>query len=152
MPAPDFNQLNNQRGTVLLVSLIILTVMTVISLSMMSNSTMEEKMAANQMNNHLTFHAAESATEIMVGDSTTLASALASSSDITQTVDVGDSSISASVTLSYVGDAVPTGWSLGDNEGSFVAYNIRATGTATKPNAHASTSTAQGISRIGPRY
>ena len=79
MPAADLNHIQNQRGAVLLVSLIILTVMTVISLSMMSNSTMEEKMAANQMNNHLTFHAAESATEIMVGDSTTLAAALASS-------------------------------------------------------------------------
>lgn len=152
MPAPDLKCFHNQRGTVLLVSLILLAVMTVISLSLMGNSTIEERMAGNQMNNHLTFHAAESATEITISDTAALSNAITSTTDITNTVDVGDSSIAATVTLSYVGDAVPSGWSLGENEGSFVAYNVRAMGTASKTNAHASTSAAQGISRIGPKY
>lgn len=141
-----------QQGAVLLISLIILVVMTVISISMMGNSTLEERMAANQMNEHLTLHASESATEIMVADTDTLAAALVSATPITVSVDVGNPAITASAELSYQGAANPSGWSMGVNQGTFMAHTIKTVGTATKANAHATTSTAQGISRIGPRF
>ena len=141
-----------QTGSVLLLSLIILGVMSVLGLSLFSNSTLEEKMAANQMNNHKTFHASESAVDITVQDTDTLAAALVSPTPITVVVDVGDAKIAANAELSYVGAALPSGWSLGVNEGSFSAHNIRTTGTAIKTNASALTQTAQGIARIGPKF
>ena len=142
----------HQQGAVLLISLIILVVMTIISVSMMGNSTLEERMAANQMNEHLTLHASESATEIMVADTDTLSQALTSATPITVSVDVGNSAITASAELSYQGAANPSGWSMGVNQGTFMAHTIKTVGTATKTNANATTSTAQGITRIGPKF
>lgn len=141
-----------QTGSVLLLSMIILAVMTVLGLSLHSNSTLEEKMAANQMNNHKTFHASESAVDITVQDTDTLAEALVSPTAITVVVDVGDPNIAANAQLTYMGQALPSGWSLGENDGSFAAHNINTTGTAIKTNASAKTMTSQGVARIGPRF
>jgi type IV pilus assembly protein PilX len=144
--------LQKQQGVVLLMSLIILVVMTVIGISLMGNSTLEERMAANQMNEHLILHASESATEIMVDDTDTLADALVSATPITVSVNVGDSSITAAAVLTYDGAANPQGWSMGVNDGSFMAHTIKTEGTATKSNANATITTVQGISRLGPKF
>lgn len=52
---------NYQKGSALLVSLIILVVMTLLGLSGMRTSVMEEKMAGNMRDNELAFQAAEAA-------------------------------------------------------------------------------------------
>lgn len=141
-----------QQGAVLLISLIVLVVMTVLGISLVSNSTIEERISANHMNEQLTLHASESATEIMVDDTDTLAAALVSPTPITVSVDVGNSAIVASAELSYNGAANPSGWSMGVNQGTFMAHTIKTVGTATKANANATTTTAQGISRLGPKF
>lgn len=51
----------NQRGVVLVVTLLLLLVMTVIGLASMKTSTLEEKMAGNLFDHSLAFEAAESA-------------------------------------------------------------------------------------------
>jgi len=152
MAAPEYKCFYHQRGAVLLMSLIIMVVMTVISLSLMGNSTMEERMAANNMNKKLTFHASESASLIAIQDTAALSDAIVTGTDITKTINTGDSSIDTTVNLHYEGDAIPSGWSMGENEGSFVAYTVKALATGTKTNAHATSTTAQGIQRIGPKY
>ncbi len=48
-----------QQGAVLIVSLIILLIMTLIGLSSMQNTTLEEKMAGNYRDKNLSFQAAE---------------------------------------------------------------------------------------------
>ncbi len=50
-----------QQGAVLVVSLILLLVMTILGVSSMSSTTMQERMAGNLRDNNLAFQAAESA-------------------------------------------------------------------------------------------
>ncbi len=53
--------MKQQHGSALIISLLILLVMTIIGISAMSSSTMEEKMAANDRNQKAIFQNAESA-------------------------------------------------------------------------------------------
>jgi len=53
--------MNNQRGAVLVISLIMLMVLTVLGLTAMQTSILEEKMAGNFRDRHTAFEAAESA-------------------------------------------------------------------------------------------
>lgn len=57
------NRVFKQKGAALPVSLFILTVMTLVGVSAMNNTLMEEKMAGNIRNVHKAFHSAESALE-----------------------------------------------------------------------------------------
>jgi len=52
--------MKKQRGIVLVVALLILVVMTVLGVSMLSSSTLEERMASNLQSQNATFQAAES--------------------------------------------------------------------------------------------
>ncbi len=52
--------MKKQQGIVLVVALLILVVMTVLSVSMLSSSTLEERMASNLQSQNATFQAAES--------------------------------------------------------------------------------------------
>jgi len=60
---PDFRLMtaNKQQGAVLIVSLIMLLIMTIIGLSAMQSTTLEEKMAGNYRNSNIAFQAAEDA-------------------------------------------------------------------------------------------
>jgi type IV pilus assembly protein PilX len=60
-PAPYSAARHQQRGVVLFVSLIMLMVMTLIGVTGMQNSSMEEKMVANVRDIDLSFQAAEAA-------------------------------------------------------------------------------------------
>jgi type IV pilus assembly protein PilX len=57
----ELNHINRNRGSVLLVSLVMLLVLTVIGVSTMSNIGVNEKMAANYRDHNLAFQAAEAA-------------------------------------------------------------------------------------------
>lgn len=61
MKRKDIQITKLQQGSALLVSLIILVVMTLLGLSGMRTSVMEEKMAGNMRDNELAFQAAEAA-------------------------------------------------------------------------------------------
>jgi len=51
----------NQKGAALIISLMLLVVMTILAVSAVTTTTMEEKMAGNTRNKHMSFQAAESA-------------------------------------------------------------------------------------------
>lgn len=57
----DISSMPKQQGAVLMISLMILLVMTLIGVTAMGTSTMEEKMAGNERDLTLAFHAAEAA-------------------------------------------------------------------------------------------
>lgn len=59
-PTPRLNP-RPQRGSVLVVSLMILVLLTLIGITAMGNTTLEEKMAGNSRDRQLAFQAAESA-------------------------------------------------------------------------------------------
>lgn len=54
-------QLNQQTGAALIICLILLVVMTLLGVSAVTTTTLEEKMAGNIRNKHLSFQAAEAA-------------------------------------------------------------------------------------------
>mgnify|MGYP000308384430 CR=1 FL=1 len=61
MAIPAHHGTQKQRGTALIVSLLILIVLTILGVAAMSTNTMEEKMAGNSRKIDLAFQAAESA-------------------------------------------------------------------------------------------
>ena len=61
MKQTNIQMTKHQQGSALLVSLIILVVMTLLGLSGMRTSVMEEKMAGNMRDSELAFQAAEAA-------------------------------------------------------------------------------------------
>lgn len=56
-----FNKFHSMTGSALIVSLIILLVMTLLGITAMSTTTLEEKMAGNMRDSNLAFQAAEAA-------------------------------------------------------------------------------------------
>lgn len=54
-------KLNNQKGAALIICMILLLVMTILGVSTITSTTMEEKMAGNIRNRHMSFQAAEAA-------------------------------------------------------------------------------------------
>ena len=146
------NPCNNrqQSGAVLFVSLIMLLVLTIIGVTAMRSSTLEEKMAANTMNYGMTFHAAESAIENALDDTNSLVQAILTSDTITVDLDIGESSITSSADIKYLGSGIAYGYSLGQNSSAFSSYRFDATGTANRTNSGAAVSMSQGVRRIGP--
>ena len=56
---------HKQQGAVLITSLVFLIILTMLAVTSMSTNTLEEKMAANAVENNLVFQAAESATPLV---------------------------------------------------------------------------------------
>jgi len=55
------HSINNQKGAVLIVSMIILLLLTMLGVTSMRNTALEERMAGNARDRHVAFEAAESA-------------------------------------------------------------------------------------------
>ncbi len=151
---PPLNNRNDtfhsQKGAVLVVSLVLLLVMTLIGITGMRSANVDEKMAANSMNKNISFQASESAVDGAIASVSTLEQAINSGGIVTFSVDMGDTSISASAAIDYLGTGIAPGYSLGENEGSFMNYRYDIIGTGNVTAANAQTVTAQGIWRIAP--
>jgi len=144
-----------QKGAVLVVSLIILLVMTLIALSGMKTSMMQEKMAANAQNMNKTFQAAESAvgaltSTIMSGNSTILSTALTAEDGFAPATSysVGDSHIDSTVQVEYKGEVIATGGnsiSADEDTTTLKGYRFEIIGTGAISGANAQTQVFQGI-------
>ena len=55
---------DRQRGTVLVVGLVVLLVMTLLGITSMQNTVLEERMAGNVLDRNLAFHAAEAGIQL----------------------------------------------------------------------------------------
>ena len=122
-----------QQGAVLMISLILLLVMTVLGLSTMNTSVMQEKMAANSQNVNKTFQAAESAitsvtNQVLGGVQTRLANAMGSTTvpAVAVAYATPDAAISASSQVQYLGEIILTsGSSLNADESSTILKGHR---------------------------
>lgn len=141
---------SSQRGAVLTVSLLLLLIMTILGITALSSSTLEEKMSANKMNQHITFHAAESAHEGVLNNLNSLATAINTGGPETVNIDLNEPSVTSTAVINYLGQGLPEGFSLGENKGSFIAHRFDVQGTGTKASASAQTTTTQGLFIIGP--
>lgn len=115
-----------QDGAALVVSLIILVVMTLIGVTSMNNSLVQERMASNAQSTNITFQAAESAVGALVntvldGDQTGLSQAMSAEDRIgsLEEFDVGDATVDATYQVTYMGVvALTSGGSLDADESS----------------------------------
>lgn len=70
MRSSNYQNSHKQQGIVLVVALLILMVMTVIGTSMLNSATLEERMAGNLQQKQITFHAADSCTNMALQNDT----------------------------------------------------------------------------------
>lgn len=149
-----------QQGAALIVSLIFLLIMSMIAVTSLNTSKLEEKMAVNAQNTMRTFNAAESFIDKSIEDFTLLSSAVSSNSSATKTGSYGSdsSAVSTSVSVDLVrqtseGYAGPLcggmQWSSGSTSGT-ACFFMDATSTATLPtNTNITSSLTQGLWRQG---
>ena len=64
----NMQQFNRQRGAVLMMALVLLTVLTLIGVSSMSSSTLELKVSSNTQQHDVAFQAAQSVIDITASD------------------------------------------------------------------------------------
>ena len=77
----ELNTPTAQRGAVLIVSLLILMIMTIIGVSTLSTTTLQEQMAANTANKYKTYQGAESAIGLTIIEDDVFKNALDTSPD-----------------------------------------------------------------------
>lgn len=125
---------HQQQGAVLVVSLLVLLVLTLIGISSMNGSIMEEKMAANAQIATTTFQKAESSireTFYSQSRNPALAVANARNRDIAT---YNDDSITSSTQMLYPVTAVKT--PIYNNSAGFIAHGIEIIGMANVDNIH----------------
>ena len=141
-----------QRGAILSVALIMLFLLSILGLAVMRSTTLEEKMAANSLHEDIAFQAAETVSEEVITDPDNMTAAFNSAND---TVDIPFSNphmpmIEADSTVSYTGEGLAPGFSLGQGSGKFQAYRFIVDSTGRIDDANTKTRIIQGAYRIAP--
>lgn len=157
----SYQNINRQQGVTLLVALVMLLIMSMIAVTSLTTSTLEEKMAINTQNQISTFQAAESGIDRAINDFNVLRSL--SASNTIQNVSVGFSShasTQATVAVEFVrtsknvddsgrtvaADKIGTSWAEDNMDIKAMTTYFQAEGTAElKSNANVNTSVMQGF-------
>ena len=142
--------IQRQTGTVLVISMLMLLVMTMLGVTTMRTANLEEKMSANAMNSNITLQASESAVDAALMDDNNIVQALNTGVMITVPLDLGMTSVTARAQIIFTGATIAPGFSFGSNQGSFSTYQFDATGVGEVPAFKAITTTTQGVYRVGP--
>ena len=142
-----------QRGSALIVCLVMMLILTFVSMSGLDTAIMNEKMASNAQSKSQTFHAADSAvgaltTTIIGGDITSLEQALAregSSDDAS--FDINDSKIASTIRAEYLGEiAIGDGTSSSADESTTLlkGFRFQLRGSSTNASTGATTTIFRG--------
>lgn len=128
----NLNTPRNDRGSALIICLVMLLVLTLISLSGINTSIMHEKMASNAQSKSKTFHAADSAvgllTRNVVGGDLTLLEQALQREDLSdeEVFDISDSQVTSSYQAKYLGEvALTTGTSMDADQSSTLLKGFR---------------------------
>jgi len=137
-----------QRGAALIVSLILIFVVSILGITSMERSIMERQLATNAVQSNLVFQAAESATDSVINNPTTLMQAFSSDTNSTKVVlnleGQDDLSIGAEADLTFLGNSVVRGYSIGLFEG--LRFEARGDGSFNGAKA----TVEQGAVRVVP--
>lgn len=145
----NYGAYNQQRGTALLVALVLIFMMTVLGLTAMRESSLEKRMTTNSVHKSTAFQAAESATELTINDLENLNAAFAANGTRT-TVDVpqpSNTEVSLQGAIEYTGSGLPVGFSSGSG---FETLRYRVEGSADIDSVQSSSRVNQGITRLVP--
>ena len=102
----------SQRGTALVVAMLIIFMLTIMGMSAMRGSSLEHQMATNAVHAAVSFQAAESSTDLVLNDTTKLNEVRQESSkskNYVTDLKLGIDGMVSGVTLRYVGDGPGTG-------------------------------------------
>lgn len=144
------NRIQHQRGSALLVSMILLFVISIMGVSVMQSSTLEHRMATNSIEAKAVFQSAESATEAALNDDGNITDAFNAGVGNTVSIDVDlkqgqSTAITSSAELTFLGSTLAQGSSIGIFEG----LRFEAVGTGTR-GGNSNKSVTQGALRVVP--
>ncbi len=137
-----------QRGSVLMVAMIMIFMLSILGVSAMRSASLEGQLASNAIHKEITFQSAESASDAVLAINGKLESIICKDDEETlpqNNLGQSDDQITESV-LEYGGRAAAMGYSLG---GPVSARRFVVTGTSSLPDVHTSTTIAQGMLLIG---
>ena len=138
----------NQQGAVLIISLVLLLIITLVGLSGVSTTGLEEKMAANWQVKNLTFQAADAAIEDGLSDNTMLWKAYLLGKDPetpeSEVVSNTDTRITGSVEAEFKEIAQAKGTSIREGAAGIQNYHFYITGKAEISSANASSTHVRG--------
>lgn len=148
-------KVREQSGAVLMTALVLLVIMTMLGLSSMSTSTLEERMAANSQDINRSFQTAETGLELVFNDEEAFNTSNTSDSDGTANdlytptaVTVGSYNASVTYNAVLLQAARPprnSGW-----DSSYAFYHFDLDATSTTP-AGATTTVHGGAYQIGAK-
>lgn len=150
------HSIDNQRGAVLIVSLVILLVLTLIGVAGMNSSVMQERMASNAQNSNRAFQGAESSatalTEILMsGNLNLLQEAMEAADDLSSTgsvtLDVANG-VQTEYQARYLGEVIiSSGSSMDADESTTLlkGYRYELRGSAEMDNTGAASTVYKGI-------
>jgi len=111
---------SRQRGTILITALILLLVLTMLGVTAMNTTSLQEKMSSNLQAIHRAFQAAESGIDLVIIDGNAL---VPGSTTNAKTSLLGNYGAGANMTVKYLRDTPPPRTSL-YSASSFVAYHF----------------------------
>ncbi|MBF0446683.1 MAG: hypothetical protein HQL67_00635 [Magnetococcales bacterium] len=149
-----------EQGSVLIISLILLFLLTSLTVFGSQRSTLNEQLSGNTQKKRVTFQAAESAIESVVEEANgSLVAGNVLVDSIVNMVqrptgnggyDLVDVAILSQALTCYDGEGVIAGFSLGVGSQSFVAHRYKVRGRGTIAAIQAKTTHLQGAEKIGP--
>ncbi|MFK7852764.1 MAG: PilX N-terminal domain-containing pilus assembly protein [Granulosicoccus sp.] len=143
----QFNlQKKNESGAALVVALILVLVSTLMGVSAMQVSDVENQLVNNTKYRQVTFRAAEAAGEQLF----TMPNLITLANDFSATVESTNSidpKVTVSASLQPFGEGPATGYSLGGQNG-FSSLKFASNATATLPAVDSSSTVVQGVQRL----
>ena len=137
-----------QGGAALVVAMIMIFMISIMGVSAMRSSTLENQMATNAIQAREVFQEAESATEQALNDTANLTAAFESATgQVTVELNLAHAdAIDSAATLTYVGSGIAPNYSIGLFEG----LRFIAEGASEADAVNSSASVAQGAVRTVP--
>ncbi len=141
-------KLARQGGSVLMVAMIMLFMLSILGVAAMRGASLEGQLASNSVHKEITFQAAESASDSVFSLEGKLESMICKDTIETLSQNIlGQSSDQITDSeLEYGGRTAALGYSLG---GPISARRFVVTGTSSLPGVHTSTTIVQGMLLIG---
>ena len=161
--AATLGRASAQRGATLVVGLVLLLIITMIGITAMQGTTVQQKMATNVQFNESAFQAAEDGVRTVtqearsrrappVGSGNILVDSLGSAPGtvIQRVANDAVKGTRSNAGVTYAGATSAAGFSLGAGSGNFVFHRFRVTATGVARDGVSTNTHVQELGRVGP--
>lgn len=152
-----------QQGAALIFGMVILLVVTLVGITAMQGTTVQEKMAASVQFSEVAFQAAEDSVRTVTqearsqrpppaGNGNVLVDALnaTNGNPVTRTAANGGLATTSNAVIAYTGATAAPGFSIGAGSGNFVFHRYRITANGAAGDNVATSTLIQELGRVGP--